>query len=352
MGIFDAFTGSSLKKGYGNAANIAMEARDENMDYINQYFGQGRNELNNGTNAAINTISGGRDAAAGQVQSFDARALAALSGGVQGAQDQLALARGAAGQQGSAYAPLEALAGQYGQGRETYIDALGLNGQDGLGRAQDAFGSSLQNTFEIDQGLDAINRARNMRGGTVSGGNIDRDAMVFGQGLANSRSGQYLDRLAGLTDRELSATGAASAGRAGAASLEAGLYGAEADLLQGGGINAANLATQTGGRLSALTTDASNNVGNLQSSRASALANLALGQGSAIINENNRFADVNQTAAIGRGQADNQASANALNFGINLAKAGAQAAGGFGGGGGAGLPTGGGFGGGFFGLPA
>lgn len=331
MGILDAFTGKSLKKGYGNAANIALENRDENRSVLNQAFGQARNEITGGVDAAINTITGGRDAAGGQVQQYDVRALDALANGVTGAQGSLAMARGAAANQGDAYAPLEDLASGYGGGRDVLLDALGINGADGLGRATDAFGNSLQNDFEITQGLDAINRARNMRGGTVSGGNIDRDAMVFGQGLANSRSGQYLDRLTGLADRELSATGAAAAGRAGAAGLEAGLYGAEADLLAGGGVNAANLASLTGGRLAELTTNTSNNIGNLQANRAAGLADLALGRGSALVGENNRFADVNQTAAIGRAQADNQASANTLNFGINLAKLGAQAAGRFGG---------------------
>jgi len=350
MGIFDALSGKSLKRAYGNAADVARDNRNLNATLLSGAFDTAGNELRFGAGHAINALNEGLASGRDTIEQYDARGLEALASGQSGAREQLALARGAAGRQGDAFSGLEALATSYGPGRQTYLDALGLAGEEGLGRARDAFGNTLQTDFEIDQGLDAINRARNARGGTVSGGNIDRDAMLFGQGLANSRTSQYLDRLAGLADRELAATGTAAGGRAQAAGLEAGLFGAEADLINQGGINAANLASQTGGRLTDLTTNTQTNIANLQTGLGQGLANLALGRGGALADVNNRFAEASQTASIGRGQADNQASANALNFGINIAKLGAGAAGSFGGGA-PGVPTNSGFGGGFFGLP-
>lgn len=123
-----------------------------------------------------------------------------------------------------AYQPLSDLAGQYRQGTDLYLNALGVNGAEGTQAARDAFTSSPGYQFSLDQGLDAINRRR-ATGGMLNSGNADIDALKFGQGLASQDYGNWLSNLAGVNQNALSATSGAAAGQA------AG-YGALSDLAQ------------------------------------------------------------------------------------------------------------------------
>ena len=59
-----------------------------------------------------------------------------------------------------AYAPLSALASKYGQGTDMYMNSLGLNGAAGNTAATNAFQAGPGYQFQMDQGLDAINRQR------------------------------------------------------------------------------------------------------------------------------------------------------------------------------------------------
>jgi hypothetical protein len=125
------------------------------------------------------------------------------------------------------YAPLSALAGKYGQGTDMYMNSLGLNGQAGSDAATSAFQRGPGYGFQMDQGLDAINRRR-AAGGMVNSGNADIDALKFGQGLADQSYGNWQQQLGGLNGQALSATGAAASGIAGADTNLANLYQSDA----------------------------------------------------------------------------------------------------------------------------
>lgn len=123
-----------------------------------------------------------------------------------------------------AYLPLSDLAGSYRGASDLYMNALGVNGADAARTAQQSFTNNPGYEGAVDAGLDAINRRR-AAGGMLNSGNADLDALTFGQNLQNQQYGSWLDRLSGLNQNALSATGAAAAGQAGA-------YGSLSDLYQ------------------------------------------------------------------------------------------------------------------------
>jgi hypothetical protein len=179
MGIFDIFTGDSASK-------AAEENRGNLTDLLTKgtnLYGQGYDTANTSLNNAL-----------------------------------------------GAFSPLSSLAGKYGQGTTMYLNALGLNGQAGSDAANAAFQTSPGYQFNLDQGLEAINRRR-AAGGMLNSGNADADAQRFGAGLASGEYNNWLSGLSGLNSNALAATGAAASG-------QAGVYGSQANLAQQ---NAGNL---------------------------------------------------------------------------------------------------------------
>lgn len=319
MALFSALTGGPLRRAYSGVMERSSQMHPANVRAIHGGYDQGQAHLIQGTDAAIHTLQGGRDAAGQVLRGYHTEAQNALGQGLDRAGGLYDMARGSFVDAGNQFAPVEQLAGRYGQMTNLYQDALGARGSEGLQRARDAFGNSLASNFEMEQGLDAINRARNARGGgSIGGGNVDRDAMLFGQNLANSRTGQYLDRLQGFMPYESQAVQTAATGRANALGQIGGLYGSEAGMNYGYGQDLANLANTTGGRISDLTMGTSGAVANLQSNRAANLANMSTGRASDLVGLNLNLRDTLNNAQIGRGQATMQGSANALNFGSNL----------------------------------
>lgn len=132
-------------------------------------------------------------------------------------------AMGAYGDAKGQYAPLQALAAKYGKGTDMYLNALGLNGAEGNTAAQGAFKAGPQYQFNLDQGLEALNRRR-AAGGMLNSGNSDVDALKFGSGLASQEYGGWLSNLSGLNNQNLQATGAISSGLAGIDAARAGTY--------------------------------------------------------------------------------------------------------------------------------
>lgn len=122
-----------------------------------------------------------------------------------------------------AFAPLSDLAKKYGGGTDLYMDALGANGAAGNARATNAFQAGPGYQFALDQGLNALNRRR-AAGGMLDSGNADLDAIKFGTGLADQTYGDWMSRLGGLVNPELSATSGAASGTAG---VHGGLAGLE-----------------------------------------------------------------------------------------------------------------------------
>lgn len=86
-------------------------------------------------------------------------------------------------------------------------DVLGLGGADGSARAMSAFhGANPGYQFQMDQGLDALDRRAASRG-MLSSGNTNLDTLNYSQGLADQSFGDWFDRLMGGIDRQSSALG-------------------------------------------------------------------------------------------------------------------------------------------------
>lgn len=113
---------------------------------------------------------------------------AAQVAGLQQASGQVSAQQG---QNQAAYAPF---VNQGLAGLDLYGNALGLGGLDGQAQAQRTFQSSPGYQFQMDQGVQALDRSAAAQGGLLSGG-AAKALTGFGQGLANQDYGQWLDRL-------------------------------------------------------------------------------------------------------------------------------------------------------------
>ena len=164
----------------------------------------------------------------------DAAATAAKAietGRLQGTADLDAGYAGAADQIGKASALFGDLGASYGAGSKLYQDALGVNGADASAAARTAYTTSPGYTFNMDQGLQALQRTRAVNGTLASGG-ADTDAMKFASGLASQDWSQWLQALNGLDTK-----------RMGAVQGEAGTYGTLGQLAYGTGAAKAGLDT-------------------------------------------------------------------------------------------------------------
>lgn len=86
-------------------------------------------------------------------------------------------------------------------GANLYADANGINGPEGNARAVGAFQAGPGYQFQMDQGLQAVNRSASAAG-MLPSGNTLAAATQFGQGLANQEYGNWLGRLAPYNDME------------------------------------------------------------------------------------------------------------------------------------------------------
>jgi hypothetical protein len=100
-------------------------------------------------------------------------------------------------------------------GANAYGDASGANGAAGYDRARANFQTDPGYQFQLDQGLQALNRTH-AAAGNLSSGNADTDAIKYGTGLANQSYGSYVSRLAPYLQGQQAAT-------AGAAGVATGL---------------------------------------------------------------------------------------------------------------------------------
>lgn len=128
----------------------------------------------------------------------------------------------------------------YAGAPKAIADAYGLGGPEGTQRAQAAFQASPGYQFQLDQGLEALNRSAASRGMLASGNN-SQDLMRFGQGLANQEYGKYLTGLGSLADAGM-----------GAAQGQTGRAGSLAGLDMGYGTGQANIWTGLGNTLADL----------------------------------------------------------------------------------------------------
>lgn len=84
---------------------------------------------------------------------------------------------------------------QYGGGAQAYGDATGANGAEGTTRARANFQSDPGYGFQMDQGLQALQRTH-AAAGNLSSGNADADTLKYATGLADQSYGNYVSRLA------------------------------------------------------------------------------------------------------------------------------------------------------------
>lgn len=320
MGLFDLFTGSGENRALEAGRGVRGQFFDDNASRLNSATGAAQSNFRTGTGNAISELTGARDNAIGTFRAGEGDALDFINRGERGAQGAFGQARGAFGQAGSAFDRLAGLSDQFGSGTETLLDALGLRGAEGNTRATDAFGNSLGNTFELDQGLEAINRARAARGaGTISGGNIDRDTQIHGQKFANSKTDAFIDRLFGLTDRQLGAEGAVAGGRSQAQTNIGNSFQGEGNTLFNAGQNRAQIASDTAARIAALTSGTGSQVAGLQQGLGTQLGNAELNAANQEIALRQRYGDQIADSLLGGARARSQGSANALGAGLKVA---------------------------------
>lgn len=141
-----------------------------------------------------------------------------------------------------------------------YGDALGINGADGNARATGAFETNPGYQFELDQGIQALDRGASARGSFQSGGAM-ADVMDYSQGTARKAYGGWLDRLAGTSDTALAgqtgalnnranlATGTASQRLGHAGDVASGYMGAFNQMAEGHEANKAGIASLGGNLL-------------------------------------------------------------------------------------------------------
>lgn len=346
--FMDVLTGSAGHEAAQNQRNV-LGTIIPNLATTGQAgFAQAGDALRTGFAGARDQLGQGYGAATGAINQGAGGALGYLDQGQQGALGQLGQARGDLTANGGAYAPLSALASQYGQGAGLYADSLGINGAGGNQRARSAFDAGPAYNWQMDQGISALARKANASGQLV-GGNADRDAIDYASNLAKTSYGDWQNRLSAYNPLQLQATSGAATGNAGINSSLANLGVAGAGLLNSGGRDRAGIATGQGNSLADLANRYYGGQAGLDTAEGGALAGNAIGgaqnwQGvfqNALPQWNGTF---QQDA-----KATNDAGTNQINLGMNLAKlgVGAAAGGAFGGmfGGGASVadPTFGGF---------
>lgn len=170
MGLFDIFTGGSVK-----------DAAAQNQITLDQLKAEGMGHLNKGLKSSTGAIN---------TNVID---------------------------------PFKSLASKYGSGTDLYLDSLGVNGPQGNTNAVNSFQAGPGYQWNVDQATDAINRAADARG-AWRGGNAIADIGDRVSGLANQEYGNWQTRLAGLMPAEMQAT----AGQAAGGTTLAGLYDQDA----------------------------------------------------------------------------------------------------------------------------
>lgn len=219
MGLFDLFSNSTAEQ----AAAQRNQGLQQGYDALSSTYGQGRDALTSGYDQGRNTLATN------------------YTSGINAATS-------AYGNAGNIYSGLgDYFKGLYGGGAQAYGDATGANGTAGFDRARTSFQSDPGYNFQLDQGLQALQRTH-AAAGNLSSGNADADTLKYSQGLADQSYGNYVSRLAPYLS--LAGTGAstAAAGQADASAhlgntLNADYTGlgnaTNADYTgQGGGLNA------------------------------------------------------------------------------------------------------------------
>jgi hypothetical protein len=291
MGLFDAFSADDENKkfqqglnyqtgqigqadqqistNFDQARDYLTAARTKGTNYLTQQNAIGRGDINGAQTAGMGYLTDQSGVARNDINNAMAAGQGFLSGGADQAATYL----------NNALTPWNQLAGIGMQGVQSYGDLIGLN--PGIDPTE-----LLRNTpgyqWQMDQGLDAINRLANSRG-ELSGGGNTQDLLKYSQGLADQT---YQSAVANRTPYFGMAENAA-AGQASVNAQLSGLYDRlsqnQAGLAQwGGGLNAANatqlgqdqsnLAQWAGGQNAANANQLGSNLANIRTGTANQLA--------------------------------------------------------------------------------
>ena len=125
-------------------------------------------------------------------------------------------------------------ANTFGNASNMWANALGLNGAEGNTAATTAYQTSPGYDFQMDQGLQALERRRAAQG-MLGSGNTTTDTLTFAQGLANQDYNSWLDRL--QTGNQL---GTVVAGQ------QAGLQSGIGDAAYASGVSKADISNSLG----------------------------------------------------------------------------------------------------------
>jgi hypothetical protein len=320
VGLFDtltdAFTGAPAKKAAAEARNYLTGVQSAGNQNIATGFNTATDAVRSGTTDALAALLRGYTGGTGAINTGADQGRDYLNSGVEGARGVLAQTLSGAN---AAYNPMDVLAGKYGRATSLGINALGVNGAGNAAAARSAFEASPGYSFNLDQGLEAINRRRNA-GGMLASGNADRDAQTYGAGLASQEYDKWLANLLGFANPEFSATSGAAAGRAGAAQ-NVGL--ADANLVNSAGINQAGLATSRAAMLADLASRYGQNTAGVAQGQGNALAGLATGQAGQQIGLSTALASPYAQTFSNEAAAQMQGSSNLWGLGLGLANVGA-----------------------------
>jgi len=114
---------------------------------------------------------------------------------------------------------------KYGRGTDAYGDATGANGAEGFARAKTNFTTDPAYGFQMDTGLQALQRTH-AAAGNLNSGNADADTLKFATGLADQSYGNYVSRLQPYFNAEAGAVGgAAGAATGGAGAIDRSFQG-------------------------------------------------------------------------------------------------------------------------------
>lgn len=226
MGLFDMFSSSAGK----DTANKVFGAT---KDGLNQGFGQARKFAGN----ASNELRQGRNQALGFLDQGGRQSTRYLQQAVDPWQNILDIAN---------------------QGAGVYGDAVGANGQEGFDRATENFRTNPGYEFQLNQGLDALDRRAASRG-LLASGNNSIDTLTYSQGLADQSYQSYVGNLLPYLNQQTTAAG--------------GLGNAFSNL--------ANNATQLAANKSNVATGTASGLSNIQSGLGSLGYNTQVGIGQA-----------------------------------------------------------------------
>ncbi len=150
------------------------------------------------------------------------------------------------------------------QANNAYANAMGLNGAEGYNSAMQNFRTGPGYQFQMDQGLDAINRTAAARGGLASGNNTI-DLLKYAQGQADQSWNNYLAGLNNQVNTGMQAANGAANAKQGLSSLAMNYGGQGAQIAQGLGDrlagNNTNLAANemsAGSNIAGMTSNAYN----------------------------------------------------------------------------------------------